>query len=299
MNKTMSISIDHKKFDLDEEAFQLLDNYLASVKKHFASHENREEILADIENSIAAKLIEKLGKHKQVITKEDVQSLIKTMGTIEDFEEFEPHKKATNEPEMTPIKKLYRNPDDRILGGVASGLAMHFNLDPTLVRVLFVLTTVFWGFGLIVYLILWLVVPEAKTAAQKIEMRGGKTTLANIESSQPNPEQLENRKRVRKILGIFLIIISGVTIFLGFFIPAFILSHNGLPPLFILSILALFISPFLFLLYLGIKLVKNKEISKTMVILLIIAILLYLIFISPFRVVISPFVPSFPNIDIF
>lgn len=185
MNKTISITISGQLFHIEEDAYQRLDEYLRSIRQHFSTFEGHEEIVADIEARIAEHFQERL-TDKQVLSAADVDELIGKMGTVHDFAEFasgqgEGAKQEQHDEELKRRKKLYRDPDDKILGGVASGLAAYFGIDVTLMRLIFVVAMLTGGWGIIIYLILWLVTPEASTPAEKAEMRGEPMTLSSIE----------------------------------------------------------------------------------------------------------------------
>jgi phage shock protein PspC (stress-responsive transcriptional regulator) len=263
MKKNISINISGIIFHIDEDGYDTLRKYLDSINKYFSSFEDSSEILADIENRIAEIFLSKLNDGKQVITLEDVNGLIATMGNVSDFKAAE--ESAANEQsksessnqerasaysnqtenrklvrdqkrkilggvcaglgyyfnidpvwprvliallvlgsygslllvyillwillpssddlEETTVKKLYRNAEKKVLGGVASGIAAFFGVDITVVRLIFVILFVVAGLGGVVYIILWAVLPEAKSITEKMEMQGEPVTLSNIEST--------------------------------------------------------------------------------------------------------------------
>ena len=194
MKKNINVNISGLLFNIDEDAFATLQNYLDRLKHHFGSDESASEIINDIESRIAEMMQEKLSERKSVITIEDVQQIIKVMGEpgeIEDESEFEtkqqtpppPFEAKSNNYQTTSGKrKLYRDPDDKIIGGVSSGLAIYFGIAPLWIRLAFVALT-FFGMSILVYIILWIVIPEARTTAQKLEMRGEPVNIDNIEKS--------------------------------------------------------------------------------------------------------------------
>jgi len=309
MKKTISINISGVIFHIEEDGYDKLRNYLTSVQQYFSTYEDSQEIVTDIENRIAEKLLGKLkAASKQVVSLDDVNELIAAMGTVSDFEAIEeeeilvttggrnsarpnastgtgaptnpgpqptgsgassgnagpnPGAGAYAEPrrlvrdirrktlggvaaglahyfnidvvwvrlifvalviglpalvgasngdgdftgglsgftvivyiamwialpgtagieEDKTIKKFYRNPDDKVLGGVASGIAAYFGIDIGVVRLLFVLGIVFFGVGFLLYIVLWMISPAANTLTEKMEMQGRPITLYNIESS--------------------------------------------------------------------------------------------------------------------
>lgn len=296
MKKTISINISGVIFHIEEDGYDKLKNYLTSVQQYFSTYEDSQEIVTDIENRIAEKLLAKLkAADKQAVSLEDVNELIASMGTVADFEAVEEEEvlvtsggrnsataagsatttggqtggpKAgayTSQPSgstfagprrlvrdlrrktlggvcaglahyfnidvvwvrliflalflaLPPlghefgagvsgftfliyiamwislpgvgtieddktVKKFFRNPEDKVLGGVASGIAAYFGVDRGIIRLLFVLGIVFFGVGFLLYLVLWIVSPQANTLTEKMEMQGQPITLSNIENS--------------------------------------------------------------------------------------------------------------------
>ncbi len=184
MKKTFNINLAGLVFTIDEDAYELLRTYLDNVADHFKQVEGKEEIVADIENRIAEHFSSGTRiRTKMSISKHDVEYLITAMGRVDEFGDEESKTDANSTEDKSSIlpKRLYRNPDDRILGGVASGIAAYFGTDPVLVRLAFVLLTFASGFGILVYIVLWIITPEAKTAVQKTEMQGKPLTLERIE----------------------------------------------------------------------------------------------------------------------
>ena len=180
MKKTVKINIGGIIFHLDEDAYQVLQNYLTSINNRFASTNEGKEIITDIENRIAEILQSKTSEQKQVITKEDIEEIVDIMGRPEDIadesdENPEEHYKAS--------KRLYRDPDNRILGGVCSGIATYLNIDPLIIRLLFLILLFAYGVIAIIYIVLWALLPAAHSTAQKIEMRGESFKISDIEKN--------------------------------------------------------------------------------------------------------------------
>ena len=252
MKKTLNINIGSRVFNIDEDAYDLLSKYLESIKTYFKKIEIDEDIFEDIENRISEKFNSK-SESRQSLNLNDVDSIIEQMGTLDDFKEAyddfeinEPKKQSQESSKkenkkriyrnssdkviagvasglanyfgLDPIifrlifiaslftgfgfiaylifwigipenesgrinenKRLYRDGDNKILGGVAYGLANYFGLDPAIIRVLFIVSLFIGGFGLLAYLILWISIPEAKTVGEKMNMKGYTLTLENIE----------------------------------------------------------------------------------------------------------------------
>lgn len=268
MKKNISINISGIIFHIEEDGYDKLKEYLETIHRYFSSYDDSSEIIADIENRIAEIFLSKLKDGIQVITIEDVEALMTTMGGIKDFKEVE----VEDEPEMEAeesysegsgsyyraehkrlyrderrkilggvlsgiahyfsidslwtrlifivlffgvwffpsipvllgiayiilwiivpgtyeleeekaVKKMFRNPDDKVLGGVSSGIAAYFGIEVIIVRLLFVVLTFFGGTGLLLYIILWIILPEARTITDKMEMQGEPVTLKNIETN--------------------------------------------------------------------------------------------------------------------
>lgn len=198
MKKTISINLAGSSFYIDEDAFAKLDAYLTAVKAHFAKYPDSDEIVSDMEARLAEHFAVTENEAQRVISAADVAEMIRVMGTVADFaaEEGETNSTETTTAESTQ-KRLYRNPDDAVIGGVCSGIAAYFGIDPTIVRLLFGLSVLVGGFGIALYLILLVITPEAKTPAEKLRMRGEPVTLAQIEATvreQLKPETVARSK---------------------------------------------------------------------------------------------------------
>lgn len=288
MKKTIQINIAGMVFNIEEDAYEKLNAYLASIKQYFASYEGSQEIVSDIEARIAEKFwTNQKSESQPVITHEGVNDLIKSMGSVADFEAIEEEEDLRNTAQSTAdssqsttnsnqstagsqesdsfktaqpkrlyrdvkrkalggvlaglahyfnidvvwarivflllflglppidddlgpisgfvflgyfvcwvvfppnfnldedkkIKKFYRDNDNKVLGGVCSGLAAYFGVDITVIRLLFVLSVFLFGTGFLAYIILWIVAPKAQTLTQKMEMKGEPVTLSNIETN--------------------------------------------------------------------------------------------------------------------
>ncbi|MFZ6010261.1 MAG: PspC domain-containing protein [Bacteroidota bacterium] len=298
MKKNISINISGIIFHIEEDGYETLKKYLDSINKYFSTFEDSSEILADIESRIAEIFLSKLNEEKQVITAEDVNSLVATMGSVSDFKAVEDQEEAPKTPVVeesgagaeaeeepreeqktseqqrtrtyTPPKQLMRDQKRKILGGVCAGLANYFNIDalwirllfalflfaygiPLLiyvimwimipgsydldepvvdkkmfrdrerkiisgvsggvaaylgidiiaVRLLFVIFTIIGGLGFFVYIVLWLILPEAKTLTDKVQMQGEPVTLSNIESTikkSQSEKSPDNESTLTKVL---------------------------------------------------------------------------------------------------
>jgi phage shock protein PspC (stress-responsive transcriptional regulator) len=190
-------------FHIEEDAYEKLNRYLTTIKGYFNDTEGRDEIMGDIESRIAEMLQEKVNQTKQAILLTDVESIIAVMGKPEDFA-GENEKAESNSPKQDPAytegrygKRLFRDPDDKILGGVCSGIANYFDLDPIWIRGAFAVSFFAFGSGALLYLVLWVIMPLAKTTAEKLQMRGEKVDINNI-GKTVNEELNDLKKRVNR-----------------------------------------------------------------------------------------------------
>jgi phage shock protein PspC (stress-responsive transcriptional regulator) len=184
MKKTFTINISGTVFHIEEDAYEVLQKYLINLKNHFGTSEEGKEILTDIEARIAEIFIEKSTGDQKVVSIEMVNMAIEIMGTPEDFVEEETEDVYQPTEESKRKRRLYRDPDHRVIGGVCGGLGAYFNMDPVILRIIFVaLLFLTGGTAFLAYIILWIAVPKAKNTAQRLEMRGQEATVKNIEKS--------------------------------------------------------------------------------------------------------------------
>ena len=184
MKKTFTINISGTVFHIEEDAYEVLQKYLINLKNHFGTEEEGKEILADIEARIAEIFTEKSIDDRKVITLQWVEEVIETMGKPEDFVEEEADEDIPYASAVKRKRRLYRDPEHRVIGGVCGGLGAFFNMDLAVLRIIFVvLVFVTSGAALLAYLVLWIAVPKAVTTAQRLEMRGQEATVKNIEKS--------------------------------------------------------------------------------------------------------------------
>ncbi|MCP9752871.1 PspC domain-containing protein [Ferruginibacter sp. HRS2-29] len=178
MKQVININFQGRVVPIEQSAYDSLKNYIESLNRFFANEEGKEEIINDIESRIAELFQQRLKDGATCITDDDVNAIMKSMGRPEDFESEENAGSTTSGKEKTETKqeyadantftasgnkKLFRDENDKILGGVCSGLANYFGIDTVVVRIIFVLLIISFGFGLIPYIILWVVVPSTAT----------------------------------------------------------------------------------------------------------------------------------------
>jgi len=198
MNKTVTINISGIVFHIEEDAYDRLKFYLDSLRRKFNAEEGRDEILADIESRIAEILTGKKGPSREVVVMKDVEEVIAMMGEpdviSDETSNSEPaganagaSSTAANEHEENYQRKkrrrLFRDPDDRVIGGVCSGLGHYFDIDAVWIRLGFALLFFLGGSGVLFYLLLIIIVPRAETTAEKLEMRGEPVDVNNIRRS--------------------------------------------------------------------------------------------------------------------
>ncbi len=188
MNQTVTVNISGIVFHIEVDAYENLKKYLNKIRGYFKNSEESEEIMTDIEARIAELFNEKITSENQVVNTKDVDEVINVMGKPEQYvdEDEEPQEapkqdnSSSNNRTYTTAKKLFRDSDDRMIGGVSAGIGAYFGVETIWTRLFFVLSTLIWGFGPLVYLILWIVIPEAKTASDKIQMKGDPVNIDNI-----------------------------------------------------------------------------------------------------------------------
>ena len=185
MNKTININLGGYFFHIDEIAYQKLRRYLDAISKSLSDDpQGKNEIISDIETRISELLSEKITDARQVVNEQDISDVIKIMGEPEDYADSEETYKETSYKytrKQSNSKKLFRDGDNKFMGGVAAGIAQYFDVDVIWIRLAFILLFFGGGFSLLLYIILWVLLPEAKTTAEKLQMEGEPVNIDNIE----------------------------------------------------------------------------------------------------------------------
>jgi phage shock protein PspC (stress-responsive transcriptional regulator) len=183
MKKVININFQGAVVPIEETSYELLKQYIESLRNYFAKEEGRDEIINDIESRISELFQERLKKGSTCITDDDVNAIIKNMGRPQDFEDEE----KGEQPGNTKVgsenindeksenffqhnlkgKRLYRDENNKVLGGVCSGIAAYFGIDPVIVRVLFIVS----GIGFLLYLLLWIFVPGSNMLENGVRKR--------------------------------------------------------------------------------------------------------------------------------
>lgn len=189
MKKIEHINLGGSPIAIDIDALEKLESYIKSLRLYFGKSEYAEEIIQDIEVRLA-ELIEESMENRKIAELRDIEYCINIMGLPEQFDTTEESSGATSESFSRDKKrdsshydkKLFRNPDDKVIGGVCSGLAAYFNIqDPIWVRLTFVVFTLTGGAGILLYIIMWIIMPEAKTSIDRLRMQGNPINFHNIE----------------------------------------------------------------------------------------------------------------------
>jgi phage shock protein PspC (stress-responsive transcriptional regulator) len=186
MNKTVNINLAGIFFHIDENAYLKLQRYLEAIRRSFTDSQGQSEIISDIEARIAELFSERVKHDKQVIGNKEVDEVISIMGQPEDYlvddEIFEDEPKESYKRKSAPSKKLFRDTDNSYIGGVSSGLGHYLGIDAVWVRLIWILLTLAsGGTFVLIYILFWILVPEALTTADKLTMTGEPVNISNIE----------------------------------------------------------------------------------------------------------------------
>ncbi len=224
MKKTVTINLAGFVFHIDEDAYDRLGEYLNAVRNSVGNDESSAEIMNDIEARISELFSEKIKPGVGVVSMADVQRIIQIMGQPTDYEwndaqQTKEQHQNTQSTVHASTKKMYRDGEERILGGVLAGFSHYFGIDPVWFRILFCILFFGFGVGLMIYIVLWIIIPKAKTTAEKLEMKREAVTVDSIKNSVD--ESIQNVKKYGRTHGntiAFLIkrFIGFGFIFLGF-----------------------------------------------------------------------------------
>jgi phage shock protein PspC (stress-responsive transcriptional regulator) len=180
MNTTVNVNLARQHFYFDQASKVKLEVYFEEIKSYFTNDSFLEELMTDVEARIAELLNEIIVDSQQVVTIQHIEKVIEVMGEPNSFKIDD--EKAQNKAETKAVRKLFRDPDDRFLGGVASGVSHYFSLQVKWVRLIWLLLGLFsWGGFSILYIALWIFMPLAKTTSEKFMMKGQAINLSNLE----------------------------------------------------------------------------------------------------------------------
>lgn len=299
MKETIKVSIGGYAFTLDMDAYELLQEYLESLKQHFSSQNEGAEIIRDIEARMSELLQMKNVDNDNVITLDDARDIIKIMGNPKDFEDSKSeddqsveNKESEYKANSSITKKFYRDTNNSVLGGVCSGIGHYFNLDPVIVRVVYVVLTMgvnplsgkLSAFLFLFYFILWIIMPAARTFNQKLSMSGEDPSIESIQSGNvrsPRKGAKAGRillKTIRIIIGVFCYIV-GISIILSGIGLLLFSNVTGLPTLneFLgilgvgnsnldISILVAWFIPAIIFLYIGVRIMIKFTVRDLIVV---------------------------------
>ena len=184
MNKTVNINLGGMFFHIDEDAYQKLTRYFDAIKRSLSNSSGQDEIIKDIEMRVSELLTEKQKSEKHVVSIKEVDEVITVMGQPEDYridDEGTEYTSTNYTSSTSRTKKLYRDKENGMVGGVLAGLGHYFGIDKVWLRIMLLILVFAWGTGVLAYIILWIVMPEAITTAEKLEMTGEPVTISNIE----------------------------------------------------------------------------------------------------------------------
>ncbi len=200
MQKVTSVNLNGNVYQLEEDAYQALQVYLEQAHKKLADNPDKAEIMQDFEQAIAEKCEQLVHKHKNVVSDAEMKKIIAAMGPVQ--EEADAKQDAnTSGPEPDAPKRIYTLKEGAVLGGVCNGLAAYFNIDVTIMRLLFVvLAFATSGFWILIYFIAMLVIPEAKTPEQKAELRGERFTATDVlDRAKKKYAEVSNQDHWKKV----------------------------------------------------------------------------------------------------
>ena len=175
MKKTVNVAIGGCSFIIDEDAYNVMSEYLENFKGALESSSASNDVMDELETRIADLLKQKMAG-REVVNLKIVEEIIGQVGYPEGYKEVN----NTNNENMSAPKRLFRDPDDKKIGGVCSGLSLFLGIDVVFIRIIFLIALLFVGGGFWAYVIFWIVAPEARTAVEKCEMRGLPPTAENI-----------------------------------------------------------------------------------------------------------------------
>lgn len=245
MKKTINVNIGGMMFHLDDDAFEKCKSYLDTLKTKFSKMEGGNEIIEDIEIRIAEIFKDKLSNTREVVSLQDVEDMVSIMGDPNSFIDDDAVDTTQPQTDNQPIvkRRLFRDPDKRVIGGVCSGFGAYFNIDPWIVRIIMIFLVLFVGVSFLLYFIFWIAMPKAITTADRLMMKGKKVDVNSIEESVKK-EWSETKSGIKNVgrnaqsssffqtigkifrIGTGTLLIFFAAIFLAFFIWAMASGSN-------------------------------------------------------------------------
>lgn len=207
MQRIIQITLGGRVIPIEEAAYTELNNYITSLETQFAGEQGRDEIILDIEARIAELFASKLDAGAQAIVRADVQKVIETLGYAHELNDSADTTSTGNTghtgntyqayppPYQAATRRLYRNPNDKMLGGVCSGIASYFDIDTVLVRLAFAIMFFTVGVGLLAYILAWIIIPLARTPEEMYYMKGGQPMDFNTMKKNMGVELQDLKKK--------------------------------------------------------------------------------------------------------
>jgi len=310
MKQTVKISIGGIAFNIEEDAYLKLDSYLKTLRDYFQNNSEKDEILSDIEARLNELLQMRLTGKDNIIKASDIDDVINIMGNPKDFNDEDSVNEekvvitTTEKPSGLWKKKLYRDTESGILGGVCSGLGHYFKVDVVIFRALFILALFIVGFYssksgssvVLLYLILWIAMPKAKTLSQRLSMKGIDPTIESIENREYISSNKTYGSGLIKVLKIMMGVILGfisfailasivviVAVFLGFSGSYDVVNLNDILSIFAVNTLDFKITfilmialPLIGILYLCLKLLMQSRFGTRDIVISCIAVILWI-----------------------
>ena len=180
MKKVLNVGIGGRSFIIDEDAYYRLDRYLERFRERTKMGIQTKDVMEDLEQRIAELFSESLRSEQEVVNLALVNKIIEQLGMPDGGPADDDFTFSAEPSYQNKVKRLYRDPDTKIVGGVCGGLSHYLNVDVVLLRVLFFIALFLGSIGFWTYIIFWIVAPMAETAAQKCEMRGIPVTAENL-----------------------------------------------------------------------------------------------------------------------
>lgn len=232
MKPTVRVSIGGLAFNLEEDAYRVLNDYLQSLKNHFQDNVESNEIIADIESRLSELLQIRMSKNEGAVTLDDALDIIKIMGNPKDFGDGTSEETQTKKDEddsgkdFFRKKRLFRDLENKVAGGVCGGFAHYFRVDVTIIRLIFIglfLALFFWDNSrpscfvmILVYAILWIIMPAARSFNQKLKMTGTESSIENIGDRPLQPVRKYRGSGITSVFNVLLNIVVGVIAILLF-----------------------------------------------------------------------------------
>ena len=229
MKKTQTINLGKVIFKINQDAYNKLESYICLLETHFSDKDDGSEIVADIEARIAEILNE---KKVLIVSFDDVVEIINIMGNPEQYDSEEDKSEDSSHKTKTSrevVKRIYRHPTENLFAGIGAGLGVRFNVDPLIIRIIFIFSSFLYGFGAILYLFLWLIIPRVKSTTDLLRMKGLPINTASIskilkEEKVSNIKVVKNNSLIQSFVSLVKIILFPIIFIFSVFLSLIFLS---------------------------------------------------------------------------